>query len=279
MRRQTVEGLRAIRASIVIDATGNGRAAIDAGAGYTTGDEGNGLQPMSLVFQMQKGDSDIPFRLPDFCERYADVSDLPQGRVLKWEKGPKGTMLVNMTRVQGNGSTIDDLNRAEQESLRQVFSVASYLHDHGYSDYALSSVGPQVGVRESNQIVGAYTLTEQDLLEGRRFDDVVAQSNYNIDIHGATGSDGTEERPIERYDIPYRVMVPRGIDDMLVTGRAISASHVAISSARIMPTCYALGQAAGLAASIAIDQHCQPASIDIDELHGRLSSQGVAFDD
>lgn len=274
----TVEGIRAVRGRVVIDATGNGRVAIDAGAEYTSGrDEDGGVQPMSMIFQMQDTGHPVDAVLPEGCERYETVEDLPQGRVLRWEAKPMGTLLVNMTRVAGNGARIEDLNRAELESLRQVFSTANYLQRHGYESYVLSSIGSQVGVRESNQIRGLYTLTEEDLLAGRRFDDVVAQSNYNIDIHNPDGSGTTEERPIEMYDIPYRCMVPQGIDGMLVAGRALSSTHVAISSARVMPTCFALGQAAGTAAAIAIDAGTSLADVPAGELHDRLGRQGVEF--
>ena len=275
----TVEGLCSIQASVVVDASGNGRVAIEAGASYTSGDELDGsVQPMSMMFQMQNTGAPVPSLLPDGCEEYHEVSDLPQGRVLKWESAGDGTLLVNMTRVAGNGSLVDDLNRAETESLKQVFSTAYYLQHHGFETYVLSSVGSQVGVRESNQVECLYTLTEEDLLEGRRFKDVVAQSNYNIDIHGATSSDGTEERPIERYDIPYRCMVPKGVRGILVAGRSISCTHVAISSARVMPTCFALGQAAGIAAAIALDRHCDLADVPSDDLERRLAEHGVEFD-
>lgn len=92
-----------------------------------------------------------------------------------------------MTRVKGNGANIKDINYAETEALRQVFSIVHYLQRNGFETYALSHVANQVGVRETNQIQGLYTLTEQDVVEGRRFQDVVAQTNYEIDIHSPDG--------------------------------------------------------------------------------------------
>lgn len=272
----TVEGLRAVRARVVVDATGDGRVSVAAGAHYTSGrPEDGGVQPMSMMFEMQ--DTGHPVRpvLPEGCELYATVEDLPQGRTLHWEEKENGTLLVNMTRIRGNGSRIDDLNRAERDGLRQVFSVAHYLQTHGYGTYVLSSIGSQVGVRESNQVVGLYTLSEDDLLEGRRFDDVVAQSNYNIDIHNPTGVGTTEERPIQMYDIPYRCLIPAGVGGVIVAGRALSATHVAVSSARVMPTCFAMGQAAGIAAAISLERTCSLANVPADELHERMRAQGV----
>jgi hypothetical protein len=232
---------------------------------------------MTLMFMMQ--DTGKPARqyLPDDCYRYESVSDLPQGRHLYWGGIGDGTLLVNMTRVKGNGAKIEDINYAEKEALRQVFSVANYLQRNGHENYNLSHVPGQIGVRETNQIVGLYTLTEDDLTSGRRFDDVVAQTNYEIDIHNPTGGANTDERKLEGYDIPYRCMVPADVEGLIVAGRSISATHVAMSSMRVQATCYALGQAAGHAASLAIEAGTAVADIPIQRLHDQLASQGVVY--
>ncbi|ALS29585.1 invasion protein [Paenibacillus sp. 32O-W] len=270
------EGLRAFAAEQFIDCTGDARVAVECGVPYTTGREEDGLtQPMTLMFMMQDTGKPVTPMLPEGCEVYNDVSDLPQGRRLYWERNGDGMLLVNMTRVKGNGAKIADVSRAEREALKQVFSVAHYLQRNGFETYALSHVPGQIGVRETNQIQGLYTLTEDDVTSGRRFDDVVAQTNYEIDIHSPDGKKTTDERKVSGYDIPYRCMVPVGLDNLLVAGRAISATHVAMSSMRVQPTCYALGQAAGVAAALAIEENAAVADIPIPELHRRLRAQGV----
>lgn len=274
----TREGLRAIEGDIFIDCTGDGRVAIDAGAHFTSGRELDGMtQPMTLMFMMQNSGKPVELYLPEGCDRYETVQDLPQGRELYWERMGDGTLLVNMTRVKGNGAKIDDVNEAEKEALRQVFSIVHYLQRNGFETYILSHVAPQTGVRETNQIQGLYTLTEDDLMSGRRFPDVVAQTNCEIDIHSPEGTKVTDERHIAGYDIPYRCMVPKGVDGLLVAGRAISATHVAMSSMRVQATCYALGQAAGAAASVAIDSGLPIESVPVDRLHVELFRQNVRF--
>lgn len=274
----TREGLRAFEGKQFIDCTGDARVAIDAGVPYTSGREADGLtQPMTLMFTMQNTGKPVAPILPAGCYRYETVSDLPQGRRLYWERNGEGTLLVNMTRVKGNGAKIEDVNRAEIEGLRQVFSVANYLQRNGFETYVLSHIAGQIGVRETNQIRALYTLTEQDLVEGRRFDDVVAQTNYEIDVHSPDGHKSTDERHIDGYDIPYRCMVPEEVDNLLVAGRSISATHVAMSSMRVQPTCYALGQAAGIAATLAMDAGCAAADIPVVKLHSLLLDQGVKF--
>ncbi|MGG1552183.1 FAD-dependent oxidoreductase [Paenibacillus ferrarius] len=272
----TREGLRAFEAAQFIDCTGDARVAIDSGVPHTSGREQDGLtQPMTLMFMMQNTGKPVKPFLPEGCYYYEKVSDLPQGRHLYWERNEDGQLLVNMTRVKGNGATIKDTNYAETEALRQVFSIVHYLQRNGFETYTLSHVANQVGVRETNQIRGLYTLTEQDVVEGRRFADVVAQTNYEIDIHSPDGSKTTDERHVSGYDIPYRCMVPAEVTNLLVAGRSISTTHVAMSSMRVQPTCYALGQAAGIAASIALEDACDVRSVAIEKLHAKLQASDV----
>lgn len=272
------EGLLAFEADVFIDCTGDGRVAIEAGADYTSGRDVDGMtQPMTLMFMMQNTGQPVVRQLPEGCYHYDNVSELPQGRLLHWEQSEPGNLLVNMTRVKGNGAKVKDVSYAEQESLRQAFSVADYLQRNGFENYALTHIPGQVGVRETNQIVGHYTLTEDDILSSRRFDDVVAQTNYEIDIHNPDGKAGTDERQVKGYDIPYRCLLPQGVQGLLVAGRSISATHVAMSSMRVQATCYALGQAAGVAASIAADRGVPPEQVDMAELHEALRLQNVVF--
>jgi hypothetical protein len=274
----TREGMQALRGGVIIDCTGDARVAIDAGAEFTSGRPADGLtQPMTLMFSMQDTGRPVVPVLPTGCYYYEKVADLPQGRLLHFHLDNTRTLLVNMTRVKGHGAKIDDVAHAEQEALRQVFSVAHYLQRHGFPTYILSHVAAQTGVRQTNQVRGLYTLTEKDVVAGRRCDDVVAQSNYGIDIHDPTGKKECDLRRVGLYDIPYRCLVPQGLEGLLVAGRAISADHVAMSSMRVMPTCFALGQAAGVAAALAIDGPCALKDMPVTKLHEYLKKQGVEF--
>lgn len=274
----TREGLKAFAGDMFIDCTGDARVADEAGVPLRSGRDGDGLtQPMTLMFLMQDTGKPVRQYLPEDCYRYESESDLPQGRRLIWGGTGDGRLLVNMTRVKGNGSRIEDVNYAEKEGLRQAFSVVHYLQRNGHENYILSHVPGQTGVRETNQIVGRYTLTEDDLTSGRRFEDVVAQTNYEIDIHNPAGGANTDERKLSGYDIPYRCMIPVEVEGLIVAGRCISATHVAMSSMRVQATCYALGQAAGVAAALAIDGNNSASSVSMTDLHNQLAKQGVVF--
>nr|WP_318383621.1 FAD-dependent oxidoreductase [uncultured Enterobacter sp.] len=274
----TREGVKAVRGQVFIDGTGDASVAYAAGVRCFTGRESDGLtQPMTLMFQMQNTGSPVVQHLPDGCERYDSLEELPQGRRLLWELKPDGTLIVNMTRITGNGTDIQASSDAEKIALKQVFSVVHYLQRNGYENYILSHVAAQTGVRESRRIEGVYTLTEADLLQARTFTDVVAQTNYAIDIHSPSGEKTCDERKLTQYDIPYRCMVPEGVEGLLVAGRSISTTHVALSSVRVMPTCFALGQAAGVAATLALEYRCPLRDVPSAALHQRLNAQGVTF--
>ena len=159
-----------------------------------------------------------------------------------------------------------------------MFGAARFLQRNGFPNHRLSWIAPQTGVRETCQIAGRYVLTEEDCKAGRRYPDVVAQTNYGIDVHNPTGAAGTVQCELPLYDIPYRCLVPAsGAGNVIVAGRTLSATPVAMSSARVMPTCMALGQAAGCAAAVALRSGRDFAEIDIAELHTALEGQGVLF--
>jgi len=274
----TREGLVAVRAAVFIDATGNAQLAQAGGAGLLPGREDGSVQPMTLMFRMQDTGGPVEPRLPTGCPQYDRVEDLPQGRVLHWLEPETRTLLVNMTRVRGNGAKIEEINHAEREALRQVFGVAHFLQRHGFPNYRLSWIAPQTGVRETVQLAGRYVLTEEDCVAGRRFEDVVAQTRYGVDVHNPSGTSGTVQYEVPLYNIPYRCLVPdRGAPNVLVAGRTLSATPVAMSSARVMPTCMALGQAAGCAAAIALRSGVAAGDIEVAALHRELDGQGVVF--
>ena len=125
-------------------------------------------------------------------------------------------------------------------------------------------------------VVGEYTLTEEDLLSLARFDDAIATANYAIDIHNPEGT-GTRWHEFEAgqwYEIPYRCMIPKGMSNLLVAGRCISSTHEAQSSYRIMPYCCALGQVAGVAASVANKNKTSTRNVDIVKVQEILRREG-----
>jgi hypothetical protein len=273
---ESKSGRQIMEANIYIDCTGDGDLAARAGAEYQIGRETDGAcQPMSIMFKM----GGVKNRRKAW-EYPVNDKRLPQGRVLFFKMPREGEVMVNMTRIVNvDGTNVEDLTRAEIEGRKQVMEIVEYMKENveGFEDAYLIMTGPQIGVRESRRIMGEYVLTADDVLQCRKFEDAIAHCSYMIDIHNPTGA-GTEKVILPKgqwYDIPYRCLLPKGFDNLLVAGRCISSTHEAHSSLRIQPTCYALGQAAGTAGAIAVKANISPKQVNISELQEKLDLVSV----
>ncbi len=149
----------------------------------------------------------------------------------------------------------------------------------GYENAYLLSLGAMIGVRESRRILGDYQLTREDVMSGRKFPDAIAMCGAPIeDHHAAAGTRWEFLAPGAAYDIPYRCLVPRGVEGLLVAGRCLSATHDAHASVRSIGQCMGMGQAAGAAAVQAIESNVQPRAIDIPRLQQTLLDLGAVLD-
>ena len=158
------------------------------------------------------------------------------------------------------------------------------LQTHGYPTHKLDSVSTQLGIRIGRRIVGEYTLTVDDVRSGAQFGDAVAQGTANLTdmnlMDGSTEKQTHGELAVEvvpAYQIPYRSLVPRGSRNLLVAGRCMSADSWALSSARMMPTCAMMGQAAGIAAAWSAQGRHPVTQVDIAALQGELGAKGAEF--
>lgn len=150
-------------------------------------------------------------------------------------------------------------------------------HMAGGRGCALISVAAQIGIRESRRIAGDYVLTGRDVQGAARFPDAIARGIYTLDIHNPTevGRPSTLIELEKPYDIPYRCLLPRGVEGLLVAGRCISGDHSALSSYRIQSHCMSMGQAAGTAAALAVDADKTPRELDAENLRRRLADDGA----
>ncbi|WP_290799052.1 FAD-dependent oxidoreductase [Flavihumibacter sp. UBA7668] len=180
-------------------------------------------------------------------------------RILFYQLPMEGQIAVNATRLQGiDGTNAADLTRAEIETRVQAWEIHKFLQKYvgGFEHSFIVDTGVQVGVRETRHIIGDYELTEEDVLSNRAFEDGIACGTFAIDIHPPEGENQVFTGSGKAvYEIPYRSLLPKGLNNVLVAGRAISATHNAFGSARVMATCMGIGQGAGVAiASIVKDQ-------------------------
>lgn len=195
-------------------------------------------------------------------------------------------LTVLCDHVFGDASDAEELTRAEVQGRRDARQFLEFWRAHFdvFRDSELAQTGPHIGIRESRRIVGEYVLTEQDVLAGRIFDDTVALGCWPVDVHGPVREAGQEAGAVgmnrweavkEPYGIPYRCLVPRGVDNLLVAGRCTSTTSGAFASTRVMGTCMALGQAAGLAAAMAARQQQSPRAMDGVALRQALARHGA----
>jgi hypothetical protein len=223
------------------------------------------------------------FDLNDLLERHFESAGLPRrtGNVIP--TGRPGEVLVAMSRVSIGGRPVDgadthDLTAGEMLGRAQADRCAAFLREHmpGFDDAFLSDTAPRLGIRETWRIDGAYALTEDDVLGGRRFADGIGQGAWPFELHVDGGR--TEWRFLDDglwYDVPYRCLVPGRVRNVLVAGRCISATREAFASVRVIGQCMAEGQAAALAVAEALPSGTALPMIDVGAVRARLVALGV----
>ncbi|MEM3404365.1 MAG: FAD-dependent oxidoreductase [Nitrososphaeria archaeon] len=280
-------GRQAVLAKVVIDASGDGDIAARCGASFEKGRKEDGLmQPPSLMFTLanvdtEKSDSFPKDKLFQLTKEANQKGELPAPVNQLWYFTiQKGVVAVNGTRVNRiDGTQALDLTQAEIELRKQIPKVVSFLKRYvsGFESSVLVGTGPIIGVRETRRIIGEYVLTGEDVLQARQFEDQIAKSGYFLDIHNPNGA-GVQRAYIKggaSYGIPYRCLIPKKIDNLVVAGRCISTTFEAHASTRVMGPCMAIGQAAGTAAALAVREGVPPRKLEAEKLRQTLLEQGA----
>ena len=267
-----------------IDATGDAELSVLAGASYQVGREQDGLcQPMTLSFRVGGVDRETArahrqLLNEKYLERQAKgIITNPRENVLLFSTCHDTVYHFNTTRVVKHDPTDPmEVTKAELIAREQVFEIMELLKEiPGYEKAFLQSTALQIGIRESRMVEGLYKLTVEDLKGLARFEDAIAVANYDIDIHNPEGS-GTSHyyfAPGDWYESPYRCLVPKGFENLLVAGRCISSTHEAQASYRIMPYCAELGQAAGAAVAVAMDEGTSLPKVNIKKVQTILRAE------
>lgn len=285
-----VSGAGVIEADCFIDATGDANLIHMAGLPYRVGREWDGLcQPMTLCFRLGNvkvtRKSDFKTRINKLYKEFQAAGKIqnPRENILVFHTLCDSILHFNTTRVvKLNPTNAEEVTRAEIIAREQVFELYNFLRENfeEFKESVLLSTGMQIGARESRMIDGEYVLSQEDLLAFRKFEDSIAVCNYDIDIHSPDGS-GTSHYYFpdgEYYGIPYRCLIPKGAENLLVAGRCISTTHEAQASVRIMPTCCNLGEAAGIAVSLAAENGAKMRDVDVKRLRAILAENGARVD-
>ena len=290
---ESKSGRQALAAKVVIDATGDADVSVWAGAPYEMGCPGDGaLQPMSLAFRLggvdtaRLGDIHRPYIDPDIrqlAEQWNADGKLPAfgGPWTFWGSTFRpGEVFVNMVRLWGNATSVETLTTNEITGREHIQRFVCFLRENfaPFKHCVLLDSGPQIGIRETRRIQGEYQLTGEDLRTHCHFRDSIALGGHVIDIHSPTGTHHQVTEEVGAYQIPYRCLLPQGIDNLLVCGRPISASHEAHASLRVMGTCMGTGQAAGTAAALSLREGVPPRQLEVRLLRQTLREQGAMLD-
>lgn len=265
-----------------IDASGDAELSRLAGAELMGGNEDGIHQPMTLRFTIGGIDMDalrggVGFWHINTPERVeagwgeakdgAEIGDMVREAIAKGVlheddlgyfqfftmNGRPGELAFNAPRISGLDPTNPwDFSRAYQVGREKIYRIAAFVRGWfpGCQSSFVSGIAPLMGIRESHRVVGEYILTAEDHIECRKFSNSIARNRYPIDIHLKTGLDYRKFPPGEYHDIPYGSLVVKGLDNLWVAGRCLSADFVAQSSVRIQPVCRAMGEAAGVAAAL-----------------------------
>jgi hypothetical protein len=244
-------GRQAIAADVVIDCTGDGDIAAAAGAPFMSPAATGARMGMSLMYGL--GGVPATIQGPFGGMRKGD-------HVVRW--GP---------RIQGDGTNVETLTKAEIDARLKLWDDVQALRKKSGESIYLSQTATTIGVRETRRVIGEYTVTEQDAIAGTRFPDVIAiSSNPMPEYHG--------QRYFfkhEGFDIPYRSLVPKKVEGLVLSGRCISCEQGPFQSARSMAPAMAVGHASGCAAALAAMKSVPPRKLDVKELQKLLKSQNA----
>ena len=287
-----------IEADVFIDCTADGDVCTDAGCAYQVGQDPRSAYNEPTApdkARMQLNGCTLVYRVTDTGRMQKPA--LPKGikeglcpRPVAIRVLPNGDHLLNaVNMIDGNAVLHTDYSRLMREGLRRVFEHFHWLQNlepqslwnkmagaKGYKTWTIVAVAPRIGVRETRRIVGDYVLTEHDCragVRGQRHNDIIALSDHAVDIHGSKSR--LYEVPNGPYGVPYRCLLPKGVENLFIASRAASFSHIAASSCRLSRTMMTLGQAAGTAAAMCVTHHVTTRRVDVRELQASLQSQGV----
>lgn len=283
-------GVMTLSARFFIDCTGDADLAFLCGCPTTLGRNEDSLcQPMTLCFRVVNVDSErfIEQRpaIQELYKQYKKEGKIKNTRenILAFSGLGDGIVHFNSTRVVKHNPTDPLLlSKAETIAREQMAEIYLFLKDNFdcFKDSVLLTSAIKIGVRESRKIEGLHILTQEELKDCTVFFDAIAAGNYDIDIHNPEG-EGTSHyyfKDGQYYTIPFRSLIPKRTENLLVAGRCISATHEAQASIRIMPICCTLGEAAGIGAAASVKTNKAAYEADTEEIRRILKENNAVID-
>lgn len=284
-------GTQAVKAGIFIDATSDADLVYHAGGQLTQGGDEGEMQPGTMCFVLHNLDRQRFLAYVDEygvdlkhainkAKREGTLNVVRDWAGISWLNDQ--TAGFNFGHIFGiDGSKAEDLTHGAIAGRALVHHITEWLQGNiaGFEQAYLSLTGEQVGIRETRRIVGDYVLTSDDFQSCRSFHDDIARNAYFIDLHMANAQSGmtmVHLPPGQSHGIPYRSLLPVGIENVIVAGKSISTDRATQGATRVMPNCFAMGEAAGTAGAMLSSKGLnRTRSIDIKELQQQLVQQGA----
>ena len=288
---ETKSGRRAIRARMFIDCSGDGDLAAWAGAPFELGDAAGNLMYPTMMFRVNGVDPTLAGEawttIPELMRKAEKRGTrfARQGVIVRPQRNPV-EWRVNATQVASrdgralDGTDAAELSYGEIEGRRQAQAFMSFLRSSvpGFAQAYIVDTPPQLGIRETRRIIGAYQLSGEDVLRCANFDDAIGVNAWPLEQHVA-GNVEWSWPPIPQSrgfnHLPYRMMLPQRPGNLLVAGRCASMTREGHSAARVSGGCFVMGEAAGAAAHLALEGNTTVAEVDVAKLQGLLEAQGA----
>jgi ribulose 1,5-bisphosphate synthetase/thiazole synthase len=288
---ETKSGRLAIRAKTFIDCSGDGDLAAHAGAPFEKGTDGHSMMYPSTMFRVNNVDAQRAGDAWNHFGKWMDEAE-KKGRkfvrktpIIRPQKNPSEwranvTQLSNASGGPTDGTNAQQLSDAELEGRKQIVHFFDFLKSSapGFENSYILEIAPQVGIRETRRLLGQYQLTDADVLNCVSFDDTIGVNGWMIEEH--TAGDirfAWQNIPHCRgfNHLPYRMLLPRIINNLLVAGRCASMTHLGQSAARVSGACFVMGQAAGTAAALAHKTQTPLLNCSVTKLQTLLAENGA----
>ena len=289
---ETKSGRVAVVGSVYIDGSGDGDLAAWAGAPFEKGDANGGLLYPSTMFRLNGVDPkralEVMLQIPDMMEEVEAEGAFRfarKGAIVRPQKHPE-EWRANVTQLQNpDGSAVDgtdvrQLTFGEIEGRKQVAEYFEFLRSRvpGFERAYIVDTAPQLGIRETRRVLGGHVLSADDVLNCVDFTDSIGVNGWPLEMHVAGDVRWVwPDIPTARgfNHLPYRMIVPRGVDNLFTAGRCASMTHEGHSAARVTGACFVMGQAAGTAADLALKAGVSARDVDVPELQRRLEADGA----
>jgi hypothetical protein len=286
---ETKSGRRAIRGKIFIDCSGDGDLAAWAGAPYEVGDGKGGMLYPSTMYRIGGVDPEKAGKAWETVGALMEAAErsgrrFPRRKPIVRPQPNPTEWRANLTQIRNpDGSAVSGIDASqlsfgELEGRRQCWDTFDFMRGAvpGFERAYIVEIAPQIGIRETRRTLGAYLLTEDDVLDCADFGDSIGVNGWPVEAHVAGDVEFRFQRKARGFNqLPYRMLLPAGVDNLLVAGRCASMTHGGQSAARVSGACFAMGQAAGSAAALALSAGTLPKDVRIDALQRRLQADGA----